>query len=581
MAQTSLATAPELRTLHLRPIDRSFDGDRDIVLGPHCFFGSADLYRSMREADLTDPFPTAADLRQATAGVVDLCNHRMVQLAEDLNEFHGSRHSVDFWRIVTMPWLLELAQWAWTHYALIRRLLEAHAGEVLRAEVWTAPVRWPFADIEDFAAAQRQDEAFNWWLASVLLEAQNHPNVALEETRDPPIAKGAQAPRPQSPGRLRRLVRNVKLRLGYSDVIGTRFVGPLLAVFVNLLPKRRPVHRVQPETRFEPAKVFPKPFLDAFERLIESTMPESYRSRFNGCAEQAKSLRYVAGRLRLGAIDFWNDSDKIIAAYAHEAGERLVLTQHGGFYATLESHIHATELEFRNGIFLTWGWESYDDHTGRFVGLPSPLLSPLADRHRRRDERLILVGDPIRLRMARLTPQPCGAEWLQYCRDTVDFLSALDPETRASTVFRPYVPTMTDINSEYVHEAFPDMPLLESGFHEAMLRCRLLVLTSPGTTLNLAMAANVPLVGFWGDTFYRLCKDAEPTFATLRSVGIIHHSPEAAAKHIEAVWDDVDGWWNSDDVQSARRQWTRRYARTSRVWWWHWARALAGIGRAA
>jgi putative transferase (TIGR04331 family) len=43
-------------------------------------------------------------------------------------------------------------------------------------------------------------------------------------------------------------------------------------------------------------------------------------------------------------------------------------------------------------------------------------------------------------------------------------------------------------------------------------------------------------------------------------VGIFHESPESAAKQVAKVWDDVDAWWDNQDVVSVRKEFCMRYA---------------------
>ena len=54
-----------------------------------------------------------------------------------------------------------------------------------------------------------------------------------------------------------------------------------------------------------------------------------------------------------------------------------------------------------------------------------------------------------------------GGEWLNYCSDTVEFLSTLDDEKLDNTVFRPYVNAQTDITDEHIVRDFPQVGRLE------------------------------------------------------------------------------------------------------------------------
>jgi putative transferase (TIGR04331 family) len=65
---------------------------------------------------------------------------------------------------------------------------------------------------------------------------------------------------------------------------------------------------------------------------------------------------------------------------------------------------------------------------------------------------------------------------------------------------------------------------------------------------------------FWNPNHWELRDDAIPYFDLLKSVSILHETPESAANHMVVVWDKVASWWKSDAVQNARRKFCKRYS---------------------
>jgi putative transferase (TIGR04331 family) len=94
----------------------------------------------------------------------------------------------------------------------------------------------------------------------------------------------------------------------------------------------------------------------------------------------------------------------------------------------------------------------------------------------------------------------------------------------------------------------------------AMLSCRLMVLDHHGTTLNLAFAANTPLVLYWDPRAWELCPEAEALLELLHGAGIWHPTPEDAAAGVARIWPDARGWWQAARVQSVRLRWCERFA---------------------
>jgi putative transferase (TIGR04331 family) len=213
--------------------------------------------------------------------------------------------------------------------------------------------------------------------------------------------------------------------------------------------------------------------------------------------------------------------------------------------------------------------------TGNFVPISSPLLAPICNRHKVKEKSLLLVGAAILLKARLFDTLPSPPRWVAYRKMKRQFITALHSSPRESLIYRPHLrgsPNLQD--GEYVQQHFPDVPIFEGGLTKKMLRCQLLVLDHPGTTLHLALAANVPTVCFWHSDDWPQSRQADPYFEGLRKSGILHSTPESAACYINEIWGDVAGWWSDRERQSARQQWCQEYARTSRFWWLEWISCL-------
>jgi len=567
--------------LHLTTIEDAFDPSRDVAFGPHCFIGRDNSFPKWQEITFVEPFPDEASLVAAEENVRGLVNHLLPGLVQQLNAYHGTTYSIDFWRLLVLPWLIELTQKSWASFVRLRQLYDRFGDRPLTVPVIKGNPEWDFDDVNDFFATMLKNYRFNWWIDSQMIAALQPANWRLQPSDQisppkSPVLK--EPPLVPSMSKFRVMMRNFKYWLGYTDILGIRWSGLLLAVYVNLLPKSPSRMRFAPDPDFRPELCFPAPYLDVLNRLIDATMPESLLDGFAALADRAKRLPYVPGRLRLGALSFWNEQEKVIAAFAKEAGEKRVVFQHGGEYGMVKYNIMANEVELRSTIFISWGW-TFDKPTGDHVlPLPSPFHSKIANRHKRRNDSLIVVGQPIRIHIHRL-------HWVyrinyprRHCAETIEFLESLGETIFRSVVFRPYARAANDIDiGDVVREHFPKMPILENDFHGAIMKCRLVVLYSYSTTMNHTMAANVPTVVYVDPDLMTPHKEAEPFFEPLRRCGVIHDSPQAAAQHINRIWDDVEGWWLSDEVQAARKIWNHQYARTDRFWWWQWMKALARL----
>ena len=564
--------------LHLGTIGESFDESRDIAFGPHCFLGREDVFAGWWDYPFIDPFADEKTVVETKNNVVALTYSLLPGIVERLNAFHGTSYSAGFWRILAYPWLSQLIERAWTSYATLQIIKERLGGKRLSVRILQSPPENKFKDSEDFLNSILKDYNFNWWIDSEVASVLADENWQLvpSELLSPAFRAAAERqPIKKAVSPLRRVLRNIKYRLGYSDIVGIRWSGLALALYANLLPKKPADELPLSSPADYPEFYFPEDFVNLIARLADITMPRSMLDDFGDLVTQANKLPYRVGRLRVGILDHWNDQEKIIAATAKEAGEILINCQHGGSYGFLKHEVTAHDYDFNSNIFISWGWTLDEPTPGHILALPGPYLSKLANRHRRRTDDIIVVGNPIRLRLGRVVDGPSGAGWLRYCEHTLDFLQNLSGDIRRSTIFRPYVKTVSDVDiGHVVAEHFPDIPMLEGDLHGAMMKCKLLVIGNCSTTLNISLAANIPTVVYWHDDFICLRDQAIPYFEALKGCGIMFSDAAAAAAHINSIGQDVEGWWNSREVQDARKSWTDQYARTDKFWWWQWMKAL-------
>jgi putative transferase (TIGR04331 family) len=94
------------------------------------------------------------------------------------------------------------------------------------------------------------------------------------------------------------------------------------------------------------------------------------------------------------------------------------------------------------------------------------------------------------------------------------------------------------------------------------------------TTFLEALVANIPTILFWDPTRWEMRDEAEPYFEELRNVGILWHSPEAAAAKVDSVYEDPWEWWGVPGLQEVRQRFVDRYALASKDWARQWAKAL-------
>lgn len=70
-------------------------------------------------------------------------------------------------------------------------------------------------------------------------------------------------------------------------------------------------------------------------------------------------------------------------------------------------------------------------------------------------------------------------------------------------------------DKQYIKDKVPWAKFCEGYLHSKMIKCKITVLDHSGTTLNIALAANVPTICFWDKDAWAMCFQAEPYFDKL------------------------------------------------------------------
>jgi putative transferase (TIGR04331 family) len=89
----------------------------------------------------------------------------------------------------------------------------------------------------------------------------------------------------------------------------------------------------------------------------------------------------------------------------------------------------------------------------------------------------------------------------------------------------------------------------------------LFISTYNATTYLESLLWNIPTIIFWDGKYWEVTKEAESYFNLLRDVGIFHDTPESAANKMAEIWDDVDKWWQDEELQKVRIEFCDYFSR--------------------
>jgi putative transferase (TIGR04331 family) len=302
-------------------------------------------------------------------------------------------------------------------------------------------------------------------------------------------------------------------------------------------------------------------FLSMLPGMISSDMPHCFVEGFEAVAAVAERAFPGKPKAIFSANSWYYDEPfKQWAASSAEGGSLLLGTQHGGNYGSIKYH-PALDHELRiTDRYYSWGWERTECYS-KVIPMPSTKLS---GRRRlgaeNRQKRILFLSTSFPRYFHGVSPRQVNfSEYIQW---RFRFAEGLTPSVRVNIHVRPHRDDYGWGSTERWQDRFPDTIIekWDVPFWESLGNCRIVVCDYISTTFIEALAADKPTVLFWDPEVEVVREEAKPYYDALRTVGILHDTPERAATTINSVFEDVASWWNEPRRREGLRYFCQRFA---------------------
>ncbi len=500
-------------------------------------------------------------------------HERLLQdLTDHLNQIHGVDHSLRYWRILIGPWLGYFTQMLFDRWTSIQQAVSQYdlSGTVVLTgqEETLVP-----NDMNDFTQLFVGDE-WNHHLYTAILQGF----TAV------PCIKRARQDIPKKTVPVITWKRQIKRTLVacYARVASTLtrnqdafFISTYLPFLDEMRLHQRfgqfpQLWRSLPSARVAIDKSQRQWFVTGGNRsefeacaraLIPQQIPAAYLEGYGQLIEQTAGLAWPKQPKLIWTSNSHNADDvfKAWAAEKVEQGSPLVIGQHGGHYGIGRwSFIEDHEIAISD-CYLSWGWSEPGKPKVKSVG-QLRAKRPLGVRHAEQPGAL-LVTCALPQFSYWMYSVFVSRQYLDYFGDQCVFVSALPITIRSQLTVRLFP---SDYGWDQVsrwRDRFPDLRLDkgQSNINDLIRQSRLYISTYNATTFLESFTMNVPTVLYWNPNHWELRDSAIPYFDDLKRVGIFHETPESAARHVAAIWDDVDAWWTSPAVREVLARFKARY----------------------
>jgi putative transferase (TIGR04331 family) len=499
----------------------------------------------------------------------------LLELSQKLNQIHETNHSLRYWRIFIGPWLGYFTQILFDRWKSIQ---DATNNYELSKTILREDYKEPFVpnDMAEFMKLAVKKEWNHYIYANILTE---HTNVPCILTNYKSVDNESESSS--------NYVSSKKKKEAFftlCDKISNPFRRDDDAFFLNTYLTR--IDEVKLHLRMSQLPILARktPIIKSnfdgkkrnwnlcvkncseFElfvrNIISRQIPTIYLEGYTELTNQATTLSWPTNPKVIFTSNSYSTDDvfKVYAAEKTEQGSPLVIGQHGGGIGT---HLWAFYEEHQITIsdsYLSWGWTEPSMPKVKPVG-QLKKHPPLGMKHNEKDG-ITLVTTKLPLQSFHIYSAPMASQALDYFDDQFKFVEALVPEIRDAMTVRLKADDYGWDPSDRWRSRFPDIKLDEGNLDIKNLikKSRIYVSTYNATTFLESFTMNIPTVMYWNTNHWELRNSAIPYFNKLRDVGIFHETPESAAKHVNMIWEDVDLWWKSDEVQEALEFFMKRFS---------------------
>ncbi len=569
--------------------------ERILFLGEWCkLYSQKNVWQNLHYETLSYHWENRGKLYQDYLYCDSVYEKCLKQLVGQLNKIHGVEYSSRYWRIVIGPWLFAFVSSLYDKYVSVQAAIDSE----LVTNTWLPPFeaeQWICTNYLTFLEQFFFDENYHLYIFSRIIhklqrvpfEIKGAP-LKFEKVKPDSLYRSKSFLMETAKNTLRFCAKYIPSRLN-EIVFANSYLDKADLVQLQLYLGQIPYPSIlrlssDPSSpNFNIRNNLKSPCVESeFESLLDDLMfehiptcyVEGYVNTTQNCFKafsKAPKVIYTASCSMIEELKFW-------MAFHAEKGVKLVASQHGGGYGShLWSHPESHEIKISDHYF-SWGWKEKDSQN--IIPMASGKLNPTKKQIKPNPKGSSNWVAYSWSRYSRIHVSTIiGADQPSYLSEQECFLRSVSTEVHDLLLLRLYIIDFGWGEYERWQDIDPTLNCYQGGqtLYQQLNESRLCIFTCNSTGYLETFIANFPTLLFWDPTNRELRESAQPYFDDLRRVGILHDTPESAAKLVNEIYEDPMSWWSSPDIQEVREKFCHQFARTSDEWLSQWKEELLKI----
>jgi putative transferase (TIGR04331 family) len=566
------------RLLITTPLEETWDKKRELIfLGEWCkLFSQKKSWENLNYTTLTYHWDDRNKLYNDYKYLNNLYESLLVSLSLTLNKIHGVNFSNKYWRILIGPWLGIFIQVIYDRWEMIQKALdlEEELFSIITEKDISKHVPNDMSEFLDFICSDNWNQHI---YESIILETNIIKQIKGQSSYNKKNEKSKINIRKKS---LKSFIKSFINFFGKfltpsnSPLVLSSYLSKKNELKMGLTNKYFPLwnNNIKPniytfsglkrdfKINYITKNLFEKFILKAIIKQI----PKAYLEGFERLRMKAENLGWQKNpKYIFTSNNYWaDDLFKCYSAMQSLNNVPLFTGQHGGHYGTGKfSFIEDHQLSISDK-FISWGWtnKKYNHKIAPIGNLK--YIKPKKKRNAN-NKKLLIITCSLPRYSYHLYSILISSQWINYFEDQCEFVDSLNEKIKSITTVRL---SSEDYGWDQLLRWKKKFPNLNYDLNKELLinqlnKTKLVVSTYNATTFLESMSMNIPTVIFWNPNHWELREDAIPFYEELEKVKIFHKNPVSAASHINLVYDELEIWWNSDQVQSVKTLFLHRYCR--------------------
>ena len=174
----------------------------------------------------------------------------------------------------------------------------------------------------------------------------------------------------------------------------------------------------------------------------------------------------------------------------------------------------------------------------------------------------------------RIQSMPLSGQTVESYNDWIKIYNYFDKDIKNYSLFR-----MPPNNKNKMY--WPIQELIEKklgaskidknkNLYDSFVKANLVINTVPQTTFLETMYYDIPNLLFYKNNFINLDKDTEDLINEMRDKKILFNNSKNLSEHLNNIWKDTNGWWNSEEINNFKNRFNNLYINKSVNYFKRW-----------